>query len=536
VEDGVTVGETIADARGAAGLSVNEVSERTRIRETVIRSIEQDDFDALGGDLYVRGYLRAIAGVVGVDPQPLIREFDAARGAGPAGWPTLSSSSQAAAAGEAEAVAGTEDAAGPKEVAEPEAAVGASADAEAGEAVVAEDGVADEELAADEEPVADEPPVADDQPAVFDQPAAFDQPTVFDQPLGPGDFPTRVDQPAIVFDDHHINEDYPTVADQPAIVDEPAFHHSWGSPSWNPVTWESETLASDDYHPFWADDAVSDADPAPVAQAAFAEPTVAIPAAERAPAGLRRGAGGSSRPPARSPRRSRVRGWRWATVISILVVGVLGVVGVASGQIVAKLRHTSAAPGASATVTPTVVLETTPPPPSPTPTPSPPPTPAPKPKPAPVPARQLAVQSVAAYGPAGTADGDHPEKAGNVVASDPAQPWQTDWYATAKFGALKSGTGLLLDMGSPVTVTSLRIRLGSVSGTNLQIAVGNSPDLSVMSTQASTQNASGRLTLHLVKPTRARYVVIWFTKLPPFAVGQYRVSVYSVTVSGRPQG
>ena len=77
----MTVGETIADARGAAGLSVDEVSERTRIRETVIRSIEQDDFDALGGDLYVRGYLRAIAGVVGVDPQPLIREFDAARSA-----------------------------------------------------------------------------------------------------------------------------------------------------------------------------------------------------------------------------------------------------------------------------------------------------------------------------------------------------------------------------------------------------------------------------------------------------------------------
>ena len=43
-----------------------------------------------------------------------------------------------------------------------------------------------------------------------------------------------------------------------------------------------------------------------------------------------------------------------------------------------------------------------------------------------------------------------------------------------------------------------------------------------MTTQASTQNASGPLTLHLVKPARARYVIIWFTKLPPFAVGQYR--------------
>src|SRR5256885_1826031 len=126
-------------------------------------------------------------------------------------------------------------------------------------------------------------------------------PRVCAQHLGPGLSPPGVNHPAILFDAHPFNEDYPTVADQPAIVDEPAFHHSWGSQSWNPVTWESEPLASDDYHPFWADDAVSDADPAPVA--AFAEPTVAITAAERATAGQRPGAGGSGRPPLRPPGR-----------------------------------------------------------------------------------------------------------------------------------------------------------------------------------------------------------------------------------------
>ncbi|HEY6788316.1 MAG TPA: helix-turn-helix domain-containing protein, partial [Trebonia sp.] len=64
----MTVGEAIAQARDAAGLSVDEVSGRTGIRETVIRDIERDDFAALGGDLYVRGYLRAIAAAVGLDP------------------------------------------------------------------------------------------------------------------------------------------------------------------------------------------------------------------------------------------------------------------------------------------------------------------------------------------------------------------------------------------------------------------------------------------------------------------------------------
>ncbi len=79
----MTVGETLTEARYQAGLSIDELSERTRIRGTVIRSIEQDDFDACGGDLYVRGYVRAIAGAVGIDAQPLIREYDQGRASEP---------------------------------------------------------------------------------------------------------------------------------------------------------------------------------------------------------------------------------------------------------------------------------------------------------------------------------------------------------------------------------------------------------------------------------------------------------------------
>ena len=77
----MTVGETLTEARYQAGLSIDELSERTRIRGTVIRSIEQDDYDACGGDLYVHGYVRAIAGAVGIDAQPLIREYDQGRAA-----------------------------------------------------------------------------------------------------------------------------------------------------------------------------------------------------------------------------------------------------------------------------------------------------------------------------------------------------------------------------------------------------------------------------------------------------------------------
>jgi cytoskeletal protein RodZ len=77
---GVSIGETLADARGQAGLTITQVSQQTRIRESIIRSIEQGDFSPCGGDFYARGHIRSIAGVVGTDPGPLIREYDAEHG------------------------------------------------------------------------------------------------------------------------------------------------------------------------------------------------------------------------------------------------------------------------------------------------------------------------------------------------------------------------------------------------------------------------------------------------------------------------
>jgi transcriptional regulator with XRE-family HTH domain len=74
----VNVGQSLAEARRRAGLSITEVSERTRIRAAVIRMIEAGDYAACGGDFYARGHIRAIARVLGVDPGPLIEEYDAA--------------------------------------------------------------------------------------------------------------------------------------------------------------------------------------------------------------------------------------------------------------------------------------------------------------------------------------------------------------------------------------------------------------------------------------------------------------------------
>src|SRR5436189_4670314 len=72
----VSIGATLAAARRRAGLTVDDVSQRTRVTEPIIRGIEQDDYAACGGDFYARGHIRAIARAVGEDPVPLIDEFD----------------------------------------------------------------------------------------------------------------------------------------------------------------------------------------------------------------------------------------------------------------------------------------------------------------------------------------------------------------------------------------------------------------------------------------------------------------------------
>jgi cytoskeletal protein RodZ len=77
----VTIGDALAAARRQAGLTITQVSQRTCIRETIIRGIEHDDFSACGGDFYARGHIRSIARAVGTEAEPLIREYDATQGA-----------------------------------------------------------------------------------------------------------------------------------------------------------------------------------------------------------------------------------------------------------------------------------------------------------------------------------------------------------------------------------------------------------------------------------------------------------------------
>jgi hypothetical protein len=414
----VTVGESLTQARYQAGLTIDELSERTKIRATVIRSIEADDYAACGGDLYVRGYVRAIAGAVGVDAQGLIREYDQER-------------------------------------------VHALHDADA--------------TSFDLPPV----PAADADPAVRQDPDE----TRFDLP------PIREDYAATRFDIPPVRADH------------------------------TEDLMAAGYE--------------------------VQPAADGAGAGLGTPAEtsrpqGAAATPGSGPRDGHGRRRVLVGLAAVVVLALAGVVGarLASGSANAKntanatTAGSTAKAGGSASPATSAAADSKPAA-KPTPTPSPSATPSPT-KPAHVrpPVTILPVAAAEAFGPYGVGDGDNPSGADYTIEKNPPLPWSTHWYASAQFGLLKHGTGLLLRLAHPATITSVRIDLTHYQGVNLQLKVGDGTDPQDFKVVAAANDTGGAVRLTLHHPASARYLLIWFTLLPPNGVGQYQESVYHVLING----
>jgi Helix-turn-helix domain len=514
----VTVGETLTDARNQAGLSVDELSERTRIRETVIRGIEQDDYAACGGDLYVRGYVRAIAGAVGIDAQPLIRQYDQGRastaglaggseGRQPGRWDSVSRDS------------GGWDSAG-----------WASAGWNSGDWPQATaPGPARDDRGDPEATRFDLPPVSEDSaPTMFDLPALADP-----APTSAGVSGTiaaargaraGADAPTLVT---------PTVYSPPLAppaIAEPAFLAPVAAP---PDSQETRL----DLPPVTGD-----------LMAAGYQLGPAVPAQ------------GAARPPERVPppgkrHRGLIAAVSIAAVLAVaVVVGVHftssaapsrnladtttptatanttvaagGATAVAQASAAAKASAAAAKASAAAAAKASAAAQAS----------------------AAAKARAAAkaaaarsagaavtlrVASARAFGPDGFADGDNENIASSAIARDAAQPWSTQWYVTPTFGLLKHGTGLLLDLGATDSVSSVRLDLASQSGANIQLKAGNGTAVADLKVVAAASGAGGVVRLTLSHPVTARYLLVWFTMLPPNGAGKYQESVYGVTVTGR---
>jgi cytoskeleton protein RodZ len=69
------VGTTLRTARERLGLSREALAQRTRIGHAFVQAIEENRFDRLPGGIVARGFLRACAREVGLDPEALVRQF-----------------------------------------------------------------------------------------------------------------------------------------------------------------------------------------------------------------------------------------------------------------------------------------------------------------------------------------------------------------------------------------------------------------------------------------------------------------------------
>ena len=441
----MTVGESLTQARKKAGLTIDELSERTKIRASVIRSIEADDYEACGGDLYVRGYVRAIAGAIGVDAQGLIREYDQAR-------------------------------------------VHAIRDADA--------------------TMFDLPPVAAPEPSEPPEPPEASEPSEPSEPPQASEASDtgstgRLDPDVTRFDLPPVREDSAaTRFDIPAVRAD-----------------QTEDLMAAGYLVL------------PAAGGAGTGPG--------APPGSARPQGAAAAP-GPGPRTGRGRRRLLVGVGAVVVLVLASVIGVrlASGSTTAKNAADSTAAQAtasarasrSASPATSAAADTSP---------------AAKPSATPSakrtsarphvsqPVTLLPLAAAEAFGPGGLGDGDNPSGAANAIASNPSLPWSTNWYTTAKFGMLKSGTGLLITLGHQATITSVRIDLTGYRGVNLQLKVGDGPSPQDFTVVAAADDAGGTVRLTLRHPASARYLLIWFTQLPPNGAGQYQESVYHVLVNGR---
>jgi F5/8 type C domain-containing protein len=139
--------------------------------------------------------------------------------------------------------------------------------------------------------------------------------------------------------------------------------------------------------------------------------------------------------------------------------------------------------------------------------------------------------------PAQDSSNENSNKAHFAIDGNPSTAWPTQWYASPRFGNLKAGTGLILDMGKAVRLSSVTLTLGPTPGANVHIELGNqnarSPaTLHSFTTVAQGSNVGGTHKFTVSSKATGRYVLIWFTKLPPNSSGQFEAEVFNVTLRG----
>ena len=72
----MSVGLRLKEVRKSAGLTIEQLSARTRIPASVIEDLERDNFNTCGGPTYARGHIRTIARICGVGDTEILLAFE----------------------------------------------------------------------------------------------------------------------------------------------------------------------------------------------------------------------------------------------------------------------------------------------------------------------------------------------------------------------------------------------------------------------------------------------------------------------------
>jgi hypothetical protein len=140
-------------------------------------------------------------------------------------------------------------------------------------------------------------------------------------------------------------------------------------------------------------------------------------------------------------------------------------------------------------------------------------------------------------------DDEDAQLVANAIDTGPGSlgtAWNTEFYkSNPKFGGLKKGTGLLIDMGKSVRLSQVTVLFGSECCTTAEVYLGDSntksPDaLQNFTLVSPSATAHGSQVFPVSSHATGRYVLIWITSLPPYTghQGEYEAQVFNVAIRG----
>lgn len=127
---------------------------------------------------------------------------------------------------------------------------------------------------------------------------------------------------------------------------------------------------------------------------------------------------------------------------------------------------------------------------------------------------------------------ENPELTGDTVDGDPATSWRTETYKQDLGPAgLKTGVGLVVDLGSAAEVRSVELDLVG-EGSQVELYVTEEAPTAVADLEPVADVTAGSTeSIELEEAVAGRYVTIWFTSLPDVADG-FRGEVSEIRVLG----